>query len=101
MPNSSSMDYSRLPTNSPLTSGFAVLVITSWCLVRRGASSHTLTGTKRGGLAVTRLYVAGGNAVSVVENGSVETGLDGRGARCLAFDPQDPDTLYVGTTDEG
>ena len=50
---------------------------------------------------MTRLYVAGGNAVSVIEDGSVETGLDGRGARCLAFDPQDPDTLYVGTTDEG
>ncbi len=50
---------------------------------------------------MARLYVAGGNAVSVVEDGSVETGLDGRGARCLALDPQDPDTLYVGTTDEG
>jgi hypothetical protein len=50
---------------------------------------------------VVRLYVAGGNAVSVIEDGSVETGLDGRGARCLALDPQDPDTLYVGTSDEG
>jgi hypothetical protein len=50
---------------------------------------------------VVRLYVAGGNAVSVIEDGSVETGLDGRGARCLALDPKDPDTLYVGTSDEG
>ena len=50
---------------------------------------------------MARLYVAGGHAVSVIEDGSVETGLDGRGARCLALDPQDPDTLYVGTTDEG
>jgi hypothetical protein len=50
---------------------------------------------------VVRLYVAGGSAVSVIEDGSVETGLDGRGARCLALDPQDPDTLYVGTSDEG
>jgi photosystem II stability/assembly factor-like uncharacterized protein len=50
---------------------------------------------------VTRLYVAGGSAVSVIEDGRVETGLDGRGARCLALDPQDPDTLYAGTTDEG
>jgi photosystem II stability/assembly factor-like uncharacterized protein len=50
---------------------------------------------------VVRLYVAGGNAVSVIEDGNVETGLDGRGARCLALDPQNPDTLYVGTTDEG
>jgi photosystem II stability/assembly factor-like uncharacterized protein len=64
-------------------------------------SSHTLTGTEKGGLIVIRLYVAGGNAVSVIEDGSVETGLDGRGARCLALDLRDPDTLYVGTSDEG
>jgi hypothetical protein len=50
---------------------------------------------------VARLYVAGGNAVSVIENGNGETGLDGHGARCLALDPKDPDTLYVGTSDEG
>ena len=50
---------------------------------------------------MVRLYVAGENAVSVIEDGSVETGLEGRGARCLALDPKDPDTLYVGTSDEG
>ena len=50
---------------------------------------------------MVRLYAAGGDAVTVVEDGSFETGLDGRGARCLAFDPGDPETLYVGTTDEG
>jgi photosystem II stability/assembly factor-like uncharacterized protein len=50
---------------------------------------------------VARLYVAGGSVVSVIENGSVETGLEGRGARCLALDPKHPDTLYVGTSDEG
>ena len=50
---------------------------------------------------MARLYVAGGNAVSVIEDGSVETGLEGRGARCLALDPKDPDTLYAGTSDEG
>ena len=50
---------------------------------------------------MVRLYVAGGNAVSVIEDGSVETGMEGRGARCLASDLGDPDTLYVGTTDEG
>ncbi len=50
---------------------------------------------------MVRLYVAGGNAVSVIEDGSVETGMEGRGARCLASDLRDPDTLYVGTSDEG
>jgi photosystem II stability/assembly factor-like uncharacterized protein len=55
----------------------------------------------KGDLAVARLYVAGGNAVSVIVDGSVESGLEGRGARCLAVDPKDPDKLYVGTSDEG
>ena len=50
---------------------------------------------------MVRLYVAGGSAVSVIEDGSVETGLEGHGARCLASDPKGPDTLYVGTSDEG
>lgn len=39
--------------------------------------------------------------MSVIEDGRVETGLEGRGARCLALDPRDPDTLYVGTSDQG
>jgi photosystem II stability/assembly factor-like uncharacterized protein len=50
---------------------------------------------------VARLYVAGGNAVSVIEDGGVETGLEGHGARCVALDPKDPDTIYAGTSDEG
>jgi photosystem II stability/assembly factor-like uncharacterized protein len=50
---------------------------------------------------VERLYAAGGDAVTVVEDGRVETGLEGRGARCLAVDPQAPETLYAGTSDEG
>jgi photosystem II stability/assembly factor-like uncharacterized protein len=50
---------------------------------------------------MARLYAAGGDAVSVVEDGSVNTGLRERGARCLAVDPADPYTLYVGTSDEG
>lgn len=50
---------------------------------------------------MTRLYAAGGSAVAVVENGKVELTLEGRGARCLAVDPRDPDALYVGTSDEG
>jgi photosystem II stability/assembly factor-like uncharacterized protein len=50
---------------------------------------------------MTRLYAAGESAVAVVEGGRVELKLEGRGARCLAVDPEDPDTLYVGTTDDG
>ena len=50
---------------------------------------------------MVRLYVAGENAVSVIVDGSVETRLDGRGARCMALDPEDPYTLYVGTSNEG
>src|SRR5919199_2313215 len=50
---------------------------------------------------MTRLYAAGDSAVAVVEDGRIELKLEGRGARCLAVDPADPDTLYVGTTDEG
>src|SRR5918997_1129829 len=50
---------------------------------------------------MTRLYAAGDSAVAVVEDGKVRTTLEGRGARCLAVDPEHPDTLYVGTTDEG
>ena len=50
---------------------------------------------------MTRLYAAGDKAVAVVENGKVRLTLEGGGARCLAVDSKDPDTLYVGTTDEG
>jgi hypothetical protein len=50
---------------------------------------------------VARLYAAGGDAVTVVEDGSIEMGLRERGARCLAVDPKAPETLYAGTSDEG
>jgi photosystem II stability/assembly factor-like uncharacterized protein len=50
---------------------------------------------------MSRLYAAGNDAVAVIENGGVRVALEGRGARCLAVDPEDPDTLYVGTSDEG
>ena len=50
---------------------------------------------------MARLYAAGHNAVAVVDDGRVETALEERGARCLAADPEDPGTLYVGTSDEG
>jgi len=50
---------------------------------------------------MVRLYAAGDKAVSVVDDGKVETALEGRGARCLAVDPEDPGNLYAGTSDEG
>src|ERR687893_622117 len=54
-----------------------------------------------GGSAMPRLYAAGHNAVAAIGDGAVETTLEGRGAQCLAVDPGDPSTLYVGTSDEG
>ena len=48
-----------------------------------------------------RLCAAADSAVTIVENGRVERTLEGRGARCVAVDPRDPNTLYVGTSDEG
>ncbi len=50
---------------------------------------------------MTRLYAAGNNALAVVEDGSARTALERRGAQSLAVDPRNPDTLYVGTSDEG
>ena len=48
-----------------------------------------------------RLYTAASEAVAVVENGRTHLTLEGRGARCLAVDPEDADTVYAGTSDEG
>ena len=56
---------------------------------------------EKGGFVVARVYAAGSEAVAVVEDGGVETGLTGRGALCLAVDPEDPETLYAGTSDAG
>jgi photosystem II stability/assembly factor-like uncharacterized protein len=50
---------------------------------------------------MNRLYSAADRAVAVVENGRMELTLEERGARCLAIDPRDSDTVYVGTSDEG
>jgi hypothetical protein len=50
---------------------------------------------------MSRLYAAADRAVAVIENGRMELTLNERGARCLAVDPKDPDTVYVGTSDEG
>src|SRR5919202_186298 len=48
-----------------------------------------------------RLYAASDSAVAIIENGRVELSLEEHGARCLAVDPNDPDTVYVGTSNEG
>jgi photosystem II stability/assembly factor-like uncharacterized protein len=56
---------------------------------------------EKGGLDVARLYAAGGEAVAVIEDGEITTGLEGRGAMCLAVDPSSTDNLYAGTMDEG
>jgi photosystem II stability/assembly factor-like uncharacterized protein len=50
---------------------------------------------------MVRLYTAATSAVAIVENGRIELTLEERGARCLAVDPNDPDAVYVGTSDEG
>jgi photosystem II stability/assembly factor-like uncharacterized protein len=54
-----------------------------------------------GGSEMVRLYAAGDKAVAVIENGGIELAMEGSGARCVAVDSRDPDTLYIGTSDEG
>ncbi len=49
---------------------------------------------------MARLYAATGESVAVVENGRMILTLEERGARCLVVDPKDPNTLYVGTSNE-
>lgn len=48
-----------------------------------------------------RLYAVGPEAVAILEDGEADLVLEERGARCLAVDPADPETLYVGTDDAG
>ena len=48
-----------------------------------------------------RLYAVSARAVSIVENGRLRTTLEDRGAQCVATSHEDPDTVYVGTSDEG
>jgi photosystem II stability/assembly factor-like uncharacterized protein len=50
---------------------------------------------------MNRLYAAADSGVAIVENGRVELALENSGARCLAVDHDSPDTVYVGTSDEG
>src|SRR5215211_2234557 len=56
---------------------------------------------EEGSPGMIRLYAATDSAVAIVENGHVELALEDGGARCLAVDPESPDTVYVGTSDEG
>lgn len=48
-----------------------------------------------------RLYAAGAGAVAIVEDGRADLVLRDHGARCVAVDPSDPDTIYVGTDEKG
>lgn len=50
---------------------------------------------------MTRVYAAGAGAFAALSNGEPRLSLEGMGARSLAVNPDDPDTVYVGTTDEG
>jgi len=52
-------------------------------------------------LEMVRLYTAADSTVAIVENGRVELTLRERGARVLAVDPENPNTVYAGTSDEG
>src|SRR3712207_5244819 len=79
----------------------------SYGIVNRDTVPHTLpkgksrNGVRTGGSTVTRLYAAGNEAVAVIDEGRSTFTFEQRGARCVAADPKDPNTLYVGTTDEG
>jgi hypothetical protein len=50
---------------------------------------------------VRRVYAAGARAVSVISDGKTELVLEDSGAQCVAVDPKDPETVFVGTFDEG
>lgn len=50
---------------------------------------------------MSRTYAAGAGAVATIEDSHTNLSLENRGARCLAVDPENPDTVYAGTTDEG
>ena len=52
-----------------------------------------------------KLYIATGSSfASAIQNGDewiVKTALDGKGVQCLAIDPNDQQTIYVGTYGQG
>src|SRR5688572_15222438 len=50
---------------------------------------------------MTRLYTAGTAAVAIVEDSRVDLTLEGRRAQSLAVDPEVPEVVYVGTSDDG
>jgi photosystem II stability/assembly factor-like uncharacterized protein len=50
---------------------------------------------------VTRIYTAGAKAVAVISDGGTELVLEDSGTQCVVVDPKDPETVFVGTSDEG
>src|SRR3954466_10488080 len=54
---------------------------------------------------MTRLYAATEDGIARVDEAgeawTVELSLSGSGAQCLAVDPADPDTVYVGMREGG
>ena len=56
-------------------------------------------------LAGTRLYATTGTSVTRLDETpsgwTVDVSLSGSGAQCLALDPADPDTVYVGLATGG
>ncbi len=47
------------------------------------------------------IYAAGARAFARIEDGGTALSLEDMGARSLAVDPGNPDTVYVGTSDDG
>lgn len=50
---------------------------------------------------MTRVYAAGGKAFARIEGGGATLSLENIGARAISFDPNNPDTVYVGTDGDG
>jgi hypothetical protein len=47
------------------------------------------------------VYAAGAKAFARIEDGKESLSLEGMGTRAIAFDPNDPDTVYAGTDEDG
>ncbi len=48
-----------------------------------------------------RIFVATGDGVAVVDDGTTRSGLESLGVQCVAVDPNDPDRAFAGTFDNG